>query len=75
MNGRNLVEWHPPFIFLIIVKLLLHWDTSVLLGREVLALGSELCESTADAETSIAWLDYVIDVAVLCSLVRISEEF
>ena len=69
-------EWRPPFIFQLIVMLFsLHRDTSVLLSREVLTLGGKLCEGTADTETSIAWLNYVIDIAVLGSLIRISEEF
>ena len=45
----------------------------MLLSRQALTLGGKLSQTTADAETSIAWLDDIIDVAILCSLIWISE--
>ena len=45
----------------------------MLLGRQVLTLGSELSQTAADAETGIAWLDDVIDIAILSSLIWISK--
>lgn len=45
----------------------------MLLSWQALALGSELSQTAADAETSIAWLDDVIDIAILSSLIRISK--
>ena len=47
----------------------------MLLSRQSIALCSELSQSAADAETSVAWLDYIINIAILGCLVRISEEF
>ena len=46
----------------------------MLLGRQRVALGSELGQTAADAETSVAWLDNVIDVAILGCLLWVSEE-
>ena len=45
----------------------------MLLGRQALALGSELSQTAANAETSVAWLDDVVDIAILCSPIRISK--
>ena len=44
------------------------------LSWQRVALGSELSQTAADAETSVAWLDYIVDVAELGCLIRISEE-
>ena len=45
----------------------------MLLGRQTLALGSELSQTAANAETSVAWLDDVVDIAILSSLIRIGK--
>ena len=52
----------------------LHWNIAVLLGWQGIALCGELCETAADAEAGVAWLDAIVDVAILCSLLRSSEE-
>ena len=52
---------------------LLHWDVTMLLGRQGVALGGELCQATADAESRIARLDDIVDIAVLGCLVWVGE--
>ena len=52
----------------------LHWDITMFLGGQGVALGSELCQAAADAETGVARLNHIIDVAILGCLIRISEE-
>ena len=44
------------------------------LNRSRLALAGELRQCATNAETRIARLDYVIDIAILSSLIRIREE-
>ncbi len=56
------------------VILTLHRYATVLLSRQRLALVSQLSQGTDDTETSVAWLYHVVDVAILSSLIRISEE-
>ena len=46
----------------------------MLLGRVVYLLVVQLVEGTDDAETRVAGLDDIIDVAILGSLVGSSEE-
>ena len=46
----------------------------MLLGGQGIALGGELSQTATDAETGIARLDHVVDVAVLGGLIRIGEE-
>ena len=46
----------------------------MLLGRQALTLCSELGQTAADAETSIARFDDIVDVTILCSLVWSSEQ-
>ena len=53
---------------------LLHRNVTVLLGRQGIALGGELCQTAANAETGVARLDDIVDVAVLGSLLRIGKE-
>ena len=45
----------------------------MLLSWQALTLGSELSQTTADAETGVAWLDDVIDVTILSCLIWISK--
>src|SRR5574344_267518 len=51
----------------------LHWHTTMLLSRQALTLGSELSQTTADAETGVTWLDDIIDVTILSCLIWISK--
>ncbi len=53
---------------------LLHRNVTVLLSRQSLTLGGQLCQCTTDAEAGVARLNHVVDVAILGCLVRISEE-
>ena len=46
----------------------------MLLSRQGVALGGELSQAAADAETGVARLDDIVDVAVLGCLIRIGEE-
>ena len=46
----------------------------MLLGGQSITLGSELCQSTTDAETGVARLDDIVDIAILGCLIRISEQ-
>ena len=46
----------------------------MLLGRVSQFLCSQLLERTDDAETSVARLNYIIDVTILGSIVRIAEQ-
>ena len=45
----------------------------MLLSRQLLTLCSELCQTAADAEACVARFDYVVDLAVRSSLVRVGE--
>ena len=45
----------------------------MLLSRQLLTLCSELCQTAADAEACVAWLNHIVDVTKLGSLVGISE--
>ena len=45
----------------------------MLLSRQLLTLCSELCQTATDAETCVARLDYVVDIAVRSCLVRVCE--
>ena len=46
----------------------------MLLGGQSITLSSELCQSTTDAETRVARLNHIVDVAILSSLIGVSEE-
>lgn len=46
----------------------------MLLGWQALLLASELRESATDTEAGVAWLDDIINITILGSLIRISEE-
>ena len=52
----------------------LHWNISVLLCRQGITLGGKLSQTTTDAETGVAWLDDIVNVAILSCLIRIGEE-
>ena len=45
-------------------SLLLHRHTTMLLGWQLLTLCSKLSQATANAETSVARLDNVVDITV-----------
>ena len=45
----------------------------MLLSWQVLTLGCELSQTTADAETGVTWLDNIIDVTILSCLIWISK--
>ena len=45
----------------------------MLLSWQALTLGSELSQTTADAETGVTWLDDIIDVTILSCLIWISK--
>ena len=45
----------------------------MLLSWQVLTLGCELSQTTADAETGVTWLDNVINVTILSCLIWISK--
>ena len=45
----------------------------MLLSWQALALGCELSQTTADAETGVTWLDDIIDVTILSCLIWISK--
>jgi len=45
----------------------------MLLSGQGITLGSELSQTATDAETGIARLNHVINVAILGCLIRISE--
>jgi fatty-acid desaturase len=57
------------------VILTLHRYATMLLSWQRLAFVSQLSQSADDAETGVAWLYDIIDIAILSSLVRVSEEF
>ena len=46
----------------------------MLLGGDGLALGGNLFEGAADAETRVARFDHIVDVTFGCGLVGIGEE-
>ena len=46
----------------------------MLLSWQSITLSSQLCQTTADAETSVAWLYYIVDVAILRCLIGVSEQ-
>ena len=50
-------------------------NVAVFLGRICDLLCCKLLEGTDDAETCVSGLDDVVDVAVLCSVVGVAEEF
>ncbi len=58
----------------LVVHKRLHWNVTVFLGGQGVALGSELGQTAADAETGVARLNHIIDVAILSCLIRIGEE-
>lgn len=51
----------------------LHRNISVLLSWQVVTLSSKLCQTATDAETSVARLNHIINVAILGCLIWISE--
>ena len=57
-----------------IINYQLHRHAAVLLGWQALLLASELRESATDTEAGVAWLDDIINITILGSLIRISEE-
>ena len=46
----------------------------MLLGRQRLALCGKLGQSAADAETGVARLDHIVDIAILGCLIRSGEQ-
>ena len=53
----------------------LHRYVTMLLGGQRVTLGSQLGQSTTDAETGVARLNHIVNVAILGSLIRIGEQF
>ena len=45
----------------------------MLLCRQRLTLSGKLCKSATDTETSVAWLDNVVDIAIRSSLVWVGK--
>ena len=46
----------------------------MLLRRIDLLLGTQLLEGADDAEARVTRLDHIVDVAITCGVVRVSEE-
>ena len=46
----------------------------MLLGRILYTLVMQLLESTDHAETGVAWLNDIVDIALVCSIVWVAEE-
>ena len=62
------------FVFLHNVRMLmLHGDTAMLFGRQAFTLGSKLCQTTADAETSVAGFDDIVNISVFSCLIWIGK--
>ena len=57
-----------------VCELALHRDVTMLLGGQGIAFCCQLSQATADAETRVTRFDDIVDIAILGSLVGVSEE-